>query len=320
MEENMFLANLRNELRCLFAVTITLFIPALITPASAGTLTPNPANGMSPATSMTDDFNWTVSLTPNPALYMTSCPWLLPAAQAAAQLYNKDPNQQWNFSYATTFNGKFALQSYQANAAGVLGFPEFTINYTPGDGDPSGNDVRWVQVIDTNMPSARGTAYGVPGTGANGIPMGTTAYLDNEGAKGTGDKPATGWPSTDPWYGWLSVPAGKSITDSTMANSTMFSDTPIMKLVNGFDWEAQVFLAKDTVTVDGTKTVHDTKLYGGVWWGFVDTAVAVPEPATGALIMFGLGLLVPQLRAQLISRRRHAPLRKRPAGSDCEAD
>lgn len=284
-------------------MAIMLVGVTLATDASAGMLKPDPAMGSSPAETESDNLKWTVTLIPNPALYMTQCTWLLPAAQAAAQPFNKDPNQQWNFSYATKFNGIFELKTYKPNAVGVIAFTEFEISYAPGDGDPSGNDVRWIQVIDTNTPSVRGMAYGVAGTGANGIPNGTTAYLDNEGRKGTGTKPATGWPVTDPWYGWLQVPEGKGISDSESANAMKFSDFTTMKLVNGLDWEAQAFLAKDTMTVDGAKTIHDVKLYGGVWWGFMESAVAVPEPAVGVLLLFMLvGLVV-------TSRRRDGVLR-----------
>ena len=281
-------------------LAVALLIVLLVAPASAGMLKPNPANGISPATSESGGFKWTVALMPNPALYVTTSPSLLTAAQAAAQPYNKDANQQWKFSYATTFNGTFELKTYKANAVGTLSFPEFEISYTPGDGDPAGNDVRWIQVINTNKPSARGMAYGVAGTGANGIANGMTAYLDNEGRKGTGDKPASGWPPTDPWYGWLQVPAGMGITDSPTANSMKFTDTPIQPLVNGLDWQAQAFLAKDTVTVDGAKMIHDVKLYGGVHWGFGHSAVAVPEPATSVLMLLAWGMFVSRRRCGVV--------------------
>jgi hypothetical protein len=276
-------------------IAVGLLIASTVHPLVAGSLTPDPANGVSPAETDFNGQHWTVSLIPNPAQYMTSCPWLIPAAQVENQPYNAHPDQEkWNFTYSNTFNGTFTLNTYEATAGGGGGGADFKITYTPGDGDPSGADVRWVSVIDTNYPSPRGTAYGLAGTGDNGIPVGTTAYLDNEGAEGADpdDRPDTGWPPTDPWYGWLTVPSGGSITDSTAATSTYFIDTPFLPLLNGRDWEAQTFLAKETVKTQDGVTIHNVVFYGGVWWGFVDSAV--PEPA--ALALFATAFVAISIR------------------------
>lgn len=309
--ELMPLGNAGSRVAVRTGLMLATVLVSLLQPLSAGTLTPNPANGVSPATTDYMGFRWTVSLIPNPALYMTSCPWLLPAAQAAAQPYNTHPDQeQWNFSYADTFNGTFTLNTFVATAGGGFGGADFKITYTPGAGDPSGNDVRWVSVIDTNNPTPRGTAYGVAGTGGNGIPSGTTAYLDNEGAEGTGARPATGWPPTDPWYGWLTVSPGGNITGSAAATSTVFIDTPSLPLLNGRVWEAQTFLAKETQSENEGVIIHNVTFYGGVWWGFMHSAVPLPEPSTLSL----LAIATVSMTIQTIRRRRlqtNAPIDSR---------
>jgi hypothetical protein len=278
---------------------LAVLVLAFGTRSNAGMLLPDPAKGKSPAV---DPFKGNrVVLMPNPALYRSTdlgCPWLLPAAETANQPYNKD---KWNFSYAAKFNGTFTLETYEANIVGVLGWADFKITYKPGDGDPSGLDVRWMQVIDTNMPTKRGSKYGVTNKDNSAIPAGTTAYLDNEGPKDGNPKPDTGYVPVDPYYGWLSVPKGNAgmITDSTMATATSFADFPIQPFKVGYTWEAQVFLAKQTDEVIDGATIHNVKIYGGVWWGFQDLAPA-PEPSTWVLatIALGIGVLFRRQRSR----------------------
>jgi hypothetical protein len=258
-----------------------VFVLVSASMATAGMLTPNPANGNPHSAGPVNNF--VVSLIPDPAIYLApnvGSPWLIPAAQAAAQPYNNATNV-WNFMYAAAFNGTFNMTQYAATNDGTLGGADFNINYTPGMGDPTGNNVRWMQVIDTNMPSARGTTYGVTGTGANGIPAGTTAYLDNAGPGNNQD--GTGAP-IDPYYGWLTATNITDITTSTAANSTHFSDTPALPLVNGRNWQAAAFVSSESDTVAGGITTHNVTIYGGVQWGFQDTA---PEPSTFMLLATG---------------------------------
>src|SRR5262249_27744828 len=89
--------------RCCGLIVVLLCAASSI--ARAGSLTPNPANGnphsVGPINTFTD------SLKPDPAIYRgpdIGCPWLVPAAQAAAQPYNNGTNT-WNFNYAAAFNG-----------------------------------------------------------------------------------------------------------------------------------------------------------------------------------------------------------------------
>jgi hypothetical protein len=267
----------------------------------AGSLTPDPAAGDPHAVGPINGF--TVSLIPDPAVYMTSCPWLIPAAESASQPYNKDQFNVWTFNYATSFNGKFTLTQYAATNDGTSGGADFNVDYTPGAGDPTGADVRWMQVIATNMPSSRGQDYGVAGNGTNGIPTGWTAYLDNAGPDVANPPPNTDPnPPIDPYYGWLTATNPNDITTSTAANSTHFLDTPWLPLVVGRIWEAQAFVTKETDTYDPDTevTTHAVTIYGGVWWGFQ----VVPEPSTYVLTLIGGGFVaVSQVRK---SRRERA--------------
>ena len=175
------------------------------------------------------------------------------------------------------------MTTYQAYNDGVSGGLNFAITYTPGQNDPAGKDVRWMQVIDTNMPSARGTAYGVAGTGTNGIPSGDTAYLDNAG-------PGANGTPVDPYYGWLTATNTTDITTSTAANANGFTDTPRLPLVDGRQWEAQAFVTSESDLTVGFVTYHDVAIYGGVWYGFQDAVVPVPAAVwSGALLLAGLG-------------------------------
>jgi hypothetical protein len=266
--------------------------------AMAGSLTPNPANGTSPATFGTN----VVNLIPNPANYRSQtlgCPWLLPAAQLASEPYNTDPDNPWNFSYSPTFNGTFNMTQYAATVSATNGGANFQITYTPGAApDPTGNKVRWMQVIDINsvgwnfinndvgfandtgFPQA---GFSVLGTGLNGVPAGDHAFMDNAGFG-----PGNGVAPTDPWYGWLTS-NGTDITTSTAADSAGFLDTPSLPFVPGMVVEFQTFLASDSVVPnDDGGDDNNVSIYGGVWWGFQD----VPEPSSFALLAIGgIGLL-----------------------------
>ncbi len=270
-------------------ISLLTILAALVVASTtrAGSLTPNPANG-SPHTAASPN-GFYVSLIPDPASYRSpaiGCPWLVPAAQSATQPYNTDANNAWFFNYAAAFNGTFNMTTYAATNDGTYGGADFTITYTPGAGDPTGADVRWMQVIDTNMPTTRGVTYGVPGT-----PAGYTSYLDNAGPDDLNNNPPV-----DPYYGWLTATNPNDITTSTAANSTSFTDTPALPLAVGRDWEAQVFVVSETTALDPHQpniTDHYVTIYGGVWWGFR----VIPEPSTIVLNTIGaIGLLVYGLR------------------------
>jgi hypothetical protein len=140
-----------------FVVSLFLLVPA--SRATAGTLTPNPANGTSPATAGWDS----VSLLPNPASYQSQCSWLYAAAtnstvtpQTPTPEPYYTPTTQWNFTYNAGFNGTFALTQYAATIQGpanaaTFGGANFSITYTPGTVGPTGNNVRWMQVITMNQ-------------------------------------------------------------------------------------------------------------------------------------------------------------------------
>jgi hypothetical protein len=247
---------------------ISLALLVFVSPVTAGMLLPDPANG-NPATAKTvwNNLDWTVSLNPNPLVYLSpeaGSPWLMPALTTDKQFYNNATNV-WNFSYAAQFNGTFTMKSYFAFTKGHFGGADFTIDYKPGAGDPTGNQVRWIQVIDTNKPEGLSADFGVDGTGDNGIPEGTKAYLDNGVFRNVGSGKRE-----DPWYGHLSVPAGKDITKSKFADSTHFHD------------HAQLSL----------------QVYGGVEWGFQHSATerehnsdGLPEPSTIVLLVTGGGII-----------------------------
>jgi len=296
-------------------IWVALLLLGTASTAAAGSLAPNPATGTSPAKLGTNS----VSLIPNPASYQTQCSWLTAAANLATAPYNLDPKNPWVFNYAANFNGKFTLNTYKATIGGAVnaatsGGADFSLTYKAGDGDPSGNDVRWMQVIevnkigydfiknkigfapDTGFPQA---GYSVVGNGTNGVPTGSYAFLDNAGfGPGNGAKP------TDPWYGWLTATNGTDITTSTAATSTSFSDNPTLSFVPGMVVQFQTFVAKDVVTNNGLGGKTNTvTMYGGVWWGFQD---AVPEPSSWILMVSGGGFIVLASRRRLVSRLGNA--------------
>jgi hypothetical protein len=228
-----------------------------------------------------------------------SCPWLLPALQAKAQPYNTNPNEVWEYAYAS-LKADLTLNSYEAWAdnsptlklgsntfagskAEGWGGAGIVLTYSPtadqikaGAPDPSKNTIYWVQVIHSNRPSPRGETYGVPYGSA-------TVYMDNASkADGSG---------IDPYYGHL--------TGFAAANGNGFVDRTSFDLESsvGLHWQAQVFLATEKAVLNGdtgvtTKTVT---IYDGVWWGFR----IVPEPGTWVLLVLGSGWFLIALRRRV---------------------
>jgi hypothetical protein len=284
------------------ASVIAFELMAFASSAMAGTLQPDPANGK-PATANTtwDGKYWTVTLDPNPLSYLppnVGSPWLLPALMTNNQPFNNLANTVWKFSYAPQFNGTITMTNYAAVAGRGVGGANISVTYQPGANDPAAADVRWIQVIDTNTPTGFISKQGVDSTGTNGIPAGTKAYLDNEQFKNV--PPGK---SDDPWYGHLSVPKGGDITQSALANSKGFRDSARLALKDGLSWQAAFFIVKDNVQIKDQVTTHDVTIYGGVEWGFKDSAVpaAMPEPGTISLVFLG-GLLTIMMQRRSIRR------------------
>lgn len=308
-------------------VASLLLIPASL--AHAGSLSPNPANGTSPAT-----YGWgSVSLNPNPALYESQCTWLYAAATNAAEPYNKVANNPWAFQYNAGFNGTFTIAgfkpaggfdpednngNYQANITGMgtkptFGGASFDIGLT-GFAGPAvsalttatlGTNLEWMQVVLVNQagwnyirsvfPQAQ---YFVQGNGLNGVPAGSYAFLDNAGNTGLGGAVA---PGSTPWYGWGSatIPGG-NISTSVYANTNGLLDTPNLRYVAGMSVQFQSFLVSDNITNNAMGGVTNTvTIEGGVWWGFQD---AVPEPSSWILMISGCGILAFARRRALLDR------------------
>ncbi len=217
-----------------------------------------------------------VFLDPSPAQYMIagSCPWLTPALDA----------QGYSVANGWTINrialqGSITLGTYRAwadtdpdvakggmslgaenslNSGGATIALTYTASTAMGTTDPSGDSVRWLQVIRTNRPSGFGTA-----NGDSTFNAGFTIYLDN------------GWtgnntPPTNPFYG------GDDTDSSTgyAANATAILDRPSRLVDIGTDWEAQAFVS----TWDSANKVIN--IYDGVWWGFQ----TLPSPGTGTML------------------------------------
>jgi hypothetical protein len=291
-------------------LVVLLAILSLALPTRAALLGANPT-GASVAWDPTTTLS--VRLNPNPAVFMPegSCPWLLPALNNANQPYN-NANNVWSYSYGTlagdfqlntysawvnnapaiTFGNPPNTHSFAAQAAPGAGAAAFAITYKPQGEDPPASIVRWMQVIATTDPSARGVTYGVNAGG------GLTAYMDNARyANGSG---------SDPYYGWLTATDPNDLSTSDAANGQGFMDEPTypgLGYLNAnrnllpFDWEAQVFLTTETdSTADGV-TTHNVIIWDGVWWGYT----IVPEP--GALSLLVLGGMVFLARGRLARRR-----------------
>ena len=239
-----------------------------------------PVGGLGSASDSLPNNIWTSTLNPNPALLYSSCPWIT----NGLNVQGFTAQNGWTIDYKT-LNGSLKLEKYFAwvtnrptetiNGTSLgggssidWGGADFRVLYTPGDNDPTGKSVDWIQAIysDSLLNTPEKYAYNAGG--------GCYEYLDNEGTYTTN-------PNYDNNYG---------VNPTT---STEFLDIPSRK---GAPYTSKIFQAQvfiDTFDAD-TKTID---IYGsGIWYGFNYTAV--PEPSS--LVMLGLGVI------GLLARRRRA--------------
>jgi hypothetical protein len=253
-------------------------IGAVAAPARGGLLIPhgNPTGGPTAGPAKNGG---TTTLTPSPALYMPkgSCPWLLPAL--AAQGFSAANG--WTINLIA-MQGNLQLDAYypwvdkepaidygafkdKAHPRLNWGGDVLELKYDPKGTDPKGNDVRWIQVIRTNDPSAFGTKYGLNSGGY-------TYYIDDGWSKQTK-------PPSDPFYGANDV----NPKTGYWADGKHFVDEPYRLLRNGINWQAQVFIAS------GNLAKKQLNIYDGVWWGFQNAAPVKPAPEPSTLILAGTG-------------------------------
>ena len=230
--------------------------------------------------------NGSSTLDPSPAGYIASSAssWLIPALNA--QGFNAANG--WAIFTGLPLAGQITLQTYQpwvenmpAVSCGSFtdavtpnagaGGADICLTYSPSGNDPSGTEVRWLQVIRTNDPSAFGTTNGFNEGG------GYYQYIDN------------GWtgqsnPPSDPFYG------ANDTNDATgyWGNATAFVDQPARAFQFGLDWDAQVFIAT------GNFAAKQIRIFDGVTWGFT----LAPEPDTASLIAFGAVMIAIARRAR----------------------
>jgi hypothetical protein len=238
-----------------------MFTVIALAAVSLGTLqTPNGNPTGGPVASSTGEGKSTLDPTPGSYRISGDCPWVVPAL--AAQGFSAANN--WTIDTAA-LSGSLTLNIYDpwVNTAAAFncdtlgtndrknpqsGGSRICITYQPAGSDPSGNQVRWLQVIRTNSASNFGQAHGVSVGG------GYYHYLDNGYGFGT-RKNAAG---KDPYYG------GDDIISNTgyAAHDKGFLDVPARSYLASADWEAQVFIAK------GDLELKKITIYDGVWWGF----------------------------------------------------
>jgi hypothetical protein len=273
---------------------------SLAAPSRAGVLTPNgdPVGG--PGSAMTADKFYTVSLTPNPALYVEqgNCPWLMPSLKAQGYTaannwnithapapllggFNLDQYFAWADSFTSKKQGPFGPFSEKAPGSGAvfgLTYKPVTTNVPQGAmPDPTGAGLHWIQVIRANDADATQKKFGADAGG------GFTMFLDNGWKGNTLALDGSASPFYDGDY------ANPPVKGGFTANASVLYDDPSSKLFSGLDVEFQSFIAteKDTKN-DAGKTIHNVTIYDGVWWGFS----AVPEPGSLTLVALGAGIVV----------------------------
>ena len=204
---------------------------------------------------------WTSTLDPEPALQMSDCPWLHNAL--ATQGYTED--NAWDISFAADLTSTIIIDEYYAwvKDDARVGGAQLVLSYESGAGDPSGEDVHWIQVIQTDCPTAHGTSTGYDAGD------GYYQYIDNAGN-----------PANNPFYDGLPGYAGED----------WFGDRPYRSCKDPCptfcDWDAQVFLATGDLDAKELTIYED-----GIWWGFEFECVAIPAPGAILLGSIGIGLV-----------------------------
>ncbi len=262
------------------AIAVSLLVASA---AEAGTLASSAGNPTGPSTASGSTGGAT--LDPAGAVYLASgnSPWIVPAL--AAEGFSAANG--WTIQTVALVGNDISLGAYQAWAdvrpaisQGFFTFPtdpnwsgyggaELGLgyaNHAPADPNPSSIYVNWIQVIETNQPTAFGIANGVS-TGD-----GWYAYIDNGYA-------APSVPN-NPFYGGLSSGGGGRYA----GDWSSFVDIATRPISSAANWRAQVFLAtwSPVNAYDHTRGGSIT-LYDGVSWGFDLYPAAVPEPSTAAL-------------------------------------
>lgn len=234
--------------------------------------------GPAQASGWWNDCYVTSTLDPNPALQMEDCVWMHDALMA--QGFTEQNG--WTINFGVDLDGTITIRDYFAwvinepvvlnrhgtpfggQAAGPIGGAVLGLDYDAGPGDPTGGDVHWIQVINTDCPSNHGQENGHNGGG------GYWEYIDN----------APNSPG-NPFYDEFGA-----------AGSDWFLDIPYRHCGDGCDnacdWEAQVFLATGNLITKTLDIYED-----GVWWGF---ELECQIPAPGALLVLALGFFTPYRR------------------------
>ncbi len=222
--------------------------------------------------------NGTSTLTPWRASYRRAgdCEWLMQALRAQGfDDQHADPNKRWTI-HKRQLAGDMVLDTYKAwvderpvvnisdftvyqtRAAARIGGAAFGLRYRAGDGDPT-TGLHWIQVVRTNVPL---------GSGDN--PGAYSIYLDNADNRAAGA----------PWYDAPGDGVHGTFVDAQRRTNFWMADRPSRLIVDGVDWQAQVFLATGDIA-RRTLTIYD-----GVWWGFT-LSTNIPTPGSLALLALG---------------------------------
>ncbi|MEQ8230575.1 MAG: hypothetical protein RLW61_15875 [Gammaproteobacteria bacterium] len=200
-----------------------------------------------------------------------------------------NPAVDWTFTPGPTFNGTATVQQYDAyigsDAVGAI----FDLLL---DGPGTGENLYWVQFVETNFPRVVGLNPTVdpPNTGRN--PPGddnqpfyfTTGSFDRSGngaIEGSEDEMANGFL----WNGALVSHPGtpfRTLVNPSALVDLVFLDAPSRPLRSGIDWDAWLYVASWDGVHGSEVVIHD-----GVHWGFR----TVPEPGVAALLVVALASL-----------------------------
>src|ERR1017187_1461509 len=203
------------------------------------------------------------------------CSWIntgLSTFQAANPANGTGPSgQAWTFTWAgVTDEAKVEAGINILDYYPYVGTePSVTVNkgtnYTYA-GAPAINNLHWIQGLSGTIKSNT-----IP-TGLDNFTSLTTFARDNSSPFYDGGlTPGTAGTSTNAGGGWF--------LDTPLISENEYETTRVGAV------QFQVILAGDTQSVIGGVTNNAVTLYGGDWWGFSFSAVDVPEPSTGLLVM-----------------------------------